>query len=469
MKTKHHLIYLFLPLLLVNACKVGKDYQRPATGLPARFNATAYADTSSIADISWKQFFADTTLQRLIGLGIAHNYDLQIALKNIDASAEQLKRSKLLLLPEVNLQVTGQYNRPSDNSLNGLSASGFLGSHHIEDYNANLGLSWELDIWGKIRRQKEVVLAQYLQTYEATKAVQTQVVANIAQAYYNLRMLDKQLAIARENLQLNDTTTRLTQLLKNAGEANLLAVQQAQAQQQATALLIPQLEQSIAIQENNLQVLTGQLPGEIKRIKGQPIVFAESSSPGLPAAILSRRPDVRATEMALKAANAQVGAAQGNMYPSFTISASGGVESLKSSTWFNIPASLFGIANGSLLQPLFNQRELKTRYETAKIQRDQAALSFRQSVLSAVGEVSNALVQADKLKEQRKIADNRTNTLHQAVRNAQLLFKSDMANYLEVITAQGNALQAELDLATIERQQAGANVELYRALGGGWK
>jgi len=470
MKTNSIYIYAALLALTISACKVGKNYQRPAVDLPQQYNAVATADTSSIATLEYKQFFADTTLQNLIDRGIKYNYDLQIALKRIDIAGEQVKQAKLLLLPNLNLQVSGQYNRPSDNSLNGKSASGFLGSNHIEDYNANLALTWELDTWGKIRRQKEAVLAQYLQTYEATKAVQTRLVSDIAQGYYNLLMLDKQLNIAKQNLRLSDTTLQLTQLLKNAGEANLLAVQQADAQRQTTALLIPQLEQSITIQENALQILTGHLPASVTRHTGIDNSQLPTALPtGVPAGLLSRRPDVRSQEMALKAANAQVGAAQGQMYPSLSITAQGGLESLKSSTWFNIPASLFGIATGSILQPLLNHRALKTQFETAKLQRDQAGLQFRQSVLNAVGEVSNALVQNEKLQQQRVIANAQVDTLHKAVKNAQLLFKSDMANYLEVITAQTNALQAELNLASIQRQQAGAVVELYRSLGGGWR
>ncbi len=185
--------------------------------------------------------------------------------------------------------------------------------------------------------------------------------------------------------------------------------------------------------------------------------------------MVSRRPDVRSDELALKVANAQVGIAQASMYPALNITAGGGLESFKSSNWFNIPGSLFGLAAGTIAQPIFKRRQLKTQFEIAKLEREQAVIKFRQSVLIATGEVANALVQADKLEQQNQIATGQVDTLRHAVINAQLLFKSDMANYLEVITAQGNALQAELDLASIQREQLAAMVELYRSLGGGWK
>lgn len=166
---------------------------------------------------------------------------------------------------------------------------------------------------------------------------------------------------------------------------------------------------------------------------------------------------------------AQIGVAQANMYPALNITLGGGLEAFKASNWFNIPNSLFGLASGSIVQPLFKRKELRTQFEITKLEREQAVIQFKQSVLQATGEVANALVQIDKLKEQQQIATARVDTLQRAVFNARLLFKSDLANYLEVITAQGNALQAELNLAAIQREQLSAMVELYRALGGGWK
>jgi NodT family efflux transporter outer membrane factor (OMF) lipoprotein len=449
---------------------MGKQYQRPEVELPKQLAPVSYADTSSIADIEWKNFFTDPVLLDLIQKGIEHNYDLLAALKRIDMASQQVKQAKLLQLPEVDLRITGQYSRPSDNSLNGLSIKSFLQQGHVENYNATVGLSWEADIWGKLRRQKEATLAEYLRTAEAAKAIQTQLVADIAQGYYNLLMLDKQLEITRRNLVLNDSFLLATRLLKDAGSVNILAVQQAESQRQTTALLVPDLELSIALQENALQLLTGQLPGLVARNRSlNDIPVREDLQTGLPASLVSRRPDIRAVEMALVAANARVGIAQANMYPALNITAGGGLESFKTSNWFSIPNSLFGVAAGSIVQPIFRRRQLKTEFEVAKLQREEAVIQFRQSVLTAVVDVANALVQAEKLKTQGEIARSQTDTLKRAVFNAQLLFKSDMANYLEVITAQSNALQAELNLAAIQRGRLNTVVELYRSLGGGWK
>ena len=220
------------------------------------------------------------------------------------------------------------------------------------------------------------------------------------------------------------------------------------------------------IQENSLQLLTGNLPGAVQRdVHLTEIHFNDTLATGLPVSILNRRPDVRATEMALVNANAQVGISQANMYPALTITAGTGFESLKSSNWFNIPGSLFGLA-GAIPDPAdFTGKAIKTQFEIAKQQREQAVIQFRQSVLTAGSEVSNALVQVNKLEEQEALAKQRTDTLSAAVSNAQLLFRNDMANYLEVILAQQTALDAQLSLAFIQRDELNARVELYRSLG----
>jgi outer membrane protein TolC len=234
--------------------------------------------------------------------------------------------------------------------------------------------------------------------------------------------------------------------------------------------LVPQLEQQIAIQENTIRILSGDVPGTIARTTALSNYKAWDNLPtGIPAAMVSRRPDVRTNEMALVAANARIGVAEANMYPTLSISANGGLNAYKASKWFTMPASLFATGAAGLTQPIFQRRALKTQYEVAKIQRDQAAITFRQSAINAIGEVANALVQANKLKEQKQIAAAQVDTLQHAVINAKLLFRSDMANYLEVITAQATALLAELNLASVKRQELEARVELYRSLGGGWK
>nr|WP_317046775.1 TolC family protein [Pedobacter paludis] len=462
-------IFTILLLVMVwSGCSVSKDLSLPNVA-PGLFRNSAPKDSASIGDLPLKSFISDLTVQNLIDTALEKNYDMQIALKNIDAAEVLFKQSKLGYLPELKLQVAASSSRPSDNSLNGLSISQFTGSKHIEDYNANLGVFWEADIWGKIRNQKAGALASFLQTEEARKAIQTRLVANVAEGYYNLLMMDAQLEIAKKNLKLNDSTLRIINLQFGAGQVTSLAIQQAEAQQLVAAQLIPRLEQNVILQENALSVLIGTLPKAINRqTRLENMEIPQNLSTGFPSALLSRRPDIKSAELALNVANAKVGVAKASLYPSLVITASGGVNSFKASNWFNVPASLFGMVSGGITQPIFQRGQLKASYELAKIDRDKTVIQFRQSVLNAVGEVSDELTKVEKLKTQYGIAEKRAQTLQQASRNASLLFKSGMASYLEVITAQGNLLQSELELTTIKTEQLNAVVGLYRSLGGGW-
>ena len=396
------------------------------------------------------------------------NYDLQLAMKNIEASELLFKQSRLNYLPELYLQLAASSNRPSDNSLSGLSSSQFLGQRHIEDYNASLGLSWEADIWGKLKNQQRSALAQYLQTAEARKALQTRIVASVAQGFYQLLMMDAQIGVAKRNLELADRTLDIIKMQYKVGQVTALAIQQAEAQQLVAAELIPELEQAISIQENALSVLSGKVPSAIERLASLENLAVPTKLPaGFPAAMVSTRPDVKAAELALDIANAEVGIAKASLYPNLTITASGGINSLKASNWFNIPASLFGVVTGGLTQPVFQRRQLKVQYELAKTEREKVVIEFRQAVLHASSEVADELVKIEKLQQQYELSAKKVHTLQQAVENANMLFKNGMATYLEVITAQSNFLQSELALTEIKTAQLIAAVSLYRALGGG--
>lgn len=466
---KNIAVSLLLLATLVS-CTVSRDITNPEAPLPEQFRNNNTTDTGSSADVKWNNFFADASLQTLIDSALKNNYDMQLALKNIEGAQLLLNQTRWANLPSANLQVAASSNRLSGNSLNGLSAKSFLGAKHIEDYSANVTLSWEADIWGKIKNGKAGALAAYLQTGEAKKWVQTNIVAGVAEGFYNLLMLDAQISIAKRNIALSDSTLRIIRLQYDAGQVTALAIQQAEAQQLKAAALVPQLEKQISIQENALRILTGALPDKVKRntLLSQATI-GESLSAGVPSELLRRRPDVKVAELDLVRANAQVGITRANMYPTLSITASGGLNAFLATNWFNVPASLFGLVAGGIVQPLFQKKQLKTDFEIAKVEREKTVIRFRQSVLNAVGEVSNALVRIEQSKAEQSMALARVQTLQKAIGNANLLFSTGMATYLEVITAQGNALQSELELAAITREQLSAKVELYRSLGGGWK
>jgi NodT family efflux transporter outer membrane factor (OMF) lipoprotein len=467
MKTTYLYIAFAFLIITFNA---GAQNKQIAEVVPQKYRNSVLADTTSIATIKWKDFFTQEDLVVLIDKALVKNNDLQIAEKNINIANLQFKQSKWNNVPQVNAYATATTTSLSDNSLNGLSTSSFLGKNHIEDYNAGINLSWEADIWGKFRNQKKKALAFYLQTEEAKKATQTAVVANVSKGFFELLMLDAQLEIAKKTLALNDSIVFMVNLQYEAGQVTLLAKQQTEAQRLIAAKLIPQLEQNIQLQENAISLLTGSFPEEMERKSSlTSLIVSDNFATGVPAQLVSRRPDVKSAELALQAANASVGVAKAYFYPSLNITASSGVTSFEASNWFNIPASLFGSVAGGLTAPLLNRKSIRTQYEIAKVEREKAVIQFRQMVLVAVGEVSNALVKVEKTKEQYSFAKERKEMLQKAVDNANLLFKNGLANYIEVIVAQGNLLQAELELVALKRDRLSANVELYRALGGGWE
>jgi NodT family efflux transporter outer membrane factor (OMF) lipoprotein len=448
------------------ACSPVREYQRPEMPLPSAYPGQEGAGRP-IAAIPYRSFFADPELRALIDSAIVSNQDLQIALKNIDYAKQSLDVARLGNLPTVNLQGTATSSKYSDNSLRALSTSDLT----VKDYSASLLASWEFDIWAKIGNRKKSALAEYLRSTDAARAVRTRLVSDVAQGYWNLKMLDAQIDITRRNVSLADSTLTMMRLQYDAGYVTSLAVQQQEARLQAANQSIPKLEALRSAQENALSILAARMPGSpVKRSPGlDRSSLPDSLGAGVPLELLRNRPDVRAAEESLMAQHASMGASKAMLYPSLTITAQGGLNSISSNNWFSTPGSLFSIVSGSVLQPVFRHGELSAQYKQSKIRRDQAELTFRQTLLKSVGEVSDALVQVRKTGEQEQFASRRVALLRSAARNSYLLFQSGMATYLEVITAESDLLQAELDLADVQRRRLSAVADLYRSVGGGWQ
>lgn len=454
------------------ACKVQK-YEQPEVKMPEAFRNDSITEdhNENIAKISYKDFFKDPVLVGLIDKAMAQNNDLQVALKQIEFASLAYNQSKWGNVPTVSATIANaSVNRPSDNSMNGMMAGQFMGSRYMQDYTTSINISWEADIWGKIKGRKEQALADYLKTQEAAKAVQTQLVATVVQGYYNLLMLDTQLEITRSNLTYSDNTLKFLTKQQELGLTTALAVQQQEIVKDQILKSIPAIESSITTQENALSILTGSMPDKIERSASlNNVQSPENIATGIPSELLSYRPDIKSAELDVRRSVSSVNVARANMYPSFNITAQGGLNAFKASNWFNIPGSLFGSVVGTLAQPILNGKQLKTQYEQSKIVSEQAEINFKQSVLKAVGEVSDALVQIQKLEEQQKIAEGLVKKSNEAVQKADLLFKYNSATYVEVILAQTNKLQTELDLASLKAQRLNAITTLYRSVGGGWQ
>lgn len=450
----------------LSACSPVKEYRRPDPQLPAAYPGQAEAG-KEMAAVPYRKFFADPDLLELIDSAVENNHDLSIAMKNIDYAGKSLDVAKLWFLPAVDFSATESYSRASENS----SAASKGQERTSRNYTAQLNVSWEADIWAKLRNAKKAAVAEYLRSADAARAVRTTLVSDVAQGYWNLKMLDAEIGITKRNIALADTTLSMMRLQFDAGNVTSLAVDQQNAQLLSARLTLPKLEASRTAQENALSILAGRMPGTpVKRSQGyKPFAMPDSLGAGVPLALLRNRPDVRAAEESLMEAHALTGVNKALMYPSLSVTAQGGLNAIESSKWFSTPGSLFDALQGSLTQPIFRHGQLKAQYEQSKIRRDQAELTFRKTLLVAVGEVSNALTQVDKTGEEETFAEARVAALRKAASNSRLLFQSGMATYLEVIAADSSLLQSELELADVQRSRLSAIADLYRAVGGGWR
>lgn len=463
----NHIIVCALGSVILSSCAVGKKYQRPDLATPEAYRTTT-ALTGDTVLLPWRAFFKDQQLVTLINQALEKNKDVAVAMLNMEQLELSFKQAKLGLLPTVDLSVSASRIYQSKNSLNGSLSQQFVGSSYLDDYSANLSLSWEADIWGKAKMQKEAARANYFMQKENLSALKTRIIAQVAQAYYNLLALDEQLKVAERNIVLGDSTLRMIQLQFQAGQVNSLGVEQAVAQKKTAELLAPLAKQNIAIQENALSILCGDYPKSIARnFAFKTADIGDVFPDGVPAKLLSRRPDLKAAEYAVVSANANTGLAKAAMYPSISITPSIGANSYQFNNWFDLPGSLVKNIGGNIAQPIFRKKELRTNYEISKLEQQKSAELFRQSMMLAVGEVSDAMVKSSHATERMVLVDEKQASLNKAVKNALLLYRSGMATYLEVIVAQNNALQNELEVISLQKEKADAKIDLYRALGGG--
>ncbi|WP_294231320.1 efflux transporter outer membrane subunit [uncultured Chryseobacterium sp.] len=447
---------------VLQSCKVTRDYQRPELNLPASFNETS--DSIKTAEVpAYCDFFKDPELLTLLDQVMVKNPDLLIASEEILASEAQLKSVKLNYLPDISLQVNTGLQRLSKNSMQ----ASFGGGVTFQEYNFAPVVSWDVDFWGKLKKQREESLANYLSRAENRRALRVQLVAQTAQAYYNLLSLDQQLSITQQVEKNMQKTVTLLQTQYSVGDVTALAIKQAEAQLAETRALIPEIKGSIRAQENALQTLAGNYPDAVKR-SGQfgNHAFITEIEAGVPVDLLANRPDVKQQELLLQAASARVGIAKTEFYPSLKITAQGGSNATNLANWFSIPGSLFGTAAAGLAQPLFNRRSIRSGYEQAVHQREAAVHTFRKSVLTAVEEVSTAMSNIIRVKEQLDEVNNRKKAMDKAISDAQLLYKYGEANYLEVLTVQQSAFQAELAYTAARQKEINTYLALYKSLGG---
>lgn len=461
----NRLVLIVLAASTLQSCFVAKEYQRPefeeTTDLYRTDNLPQ--DSLSMADVSWKEMFTDPYLIQYIEEGLQNNLDIRVAIQQMAAAEAYMKQGKAGYLPSLSAGASMTHQELSKNSQFG---SFFNGA--INQYEITGNLSWEADIWGKIRSNKRAGEASYLQSVSAHQAVKTELIASIATTYYSLLALDSQKAVTEQTIAARESSVTTIQALKDAGQVNQVAVDGNIAQYNNAKALLVDVEVAIFQTENTLNLLLGRPAQEIQRTQLDGQNLQAEIKLGVPATLLRNRPDVMASEYALINAFELTNVAKSNFYPSLTITASGGLQSLELDELINVN-SLFANIVGGLAQPIFNKRAIKTQHEVALAQQEQALLNFKKALLVSGNEVSNALYNYDALTEKYDFREKEVEALRQAETNSEELLINGYATYLDLLTARQNALSAELNLIDNKLQQLLSVVNLYKALGGGWK
>lgn len=441
----------------LNSCHIYKKYERPDMDVQGLFRDTVSvtdtlaADSLNIGDLPWTDIFTDPILQDLIRQGLENNSDLRTAMLQVESAQASFRASQLAFLPSLNLTPQG-------------GVSSFDGSKGTWTYNVPVSASWEIDIFGRVLNSKRNAKAVLMQGKAYQQAVRTQLIATIANGYYTLLMLDKQLAITEETALLWQQSVETMKSMKEAGMTNEAAVAQSEANCYAIEASIPALKQQIRETENTLSTLLYQAPQTIKRGSFDEQTLPEILHVGVPVQMLANRPDVQAAEMSLAAAYYTTNIARSAFYPNLVISGSAG--------WSNQngtvnPAQILLSAATSLVQPIFNQGSNIANLKAAKAQQEIAAINFQQTVLNAGQEVSDALYAYQSNKDILSQRTQQIDALQRAVESTESLMKLGTSTYLEVLTAQQSLLSAQLSEVSDSYQCMVAVISLYHALGGG--
>lgn len=458
------MILLFVSLFLFNSCQLGKHYVRPQLDLPTTLQDSVLADsvsvtdTISIADYAWEQLYPDTLLQGLIRKTLSYNKDMLMAAARVKEMAAMKRIDFANLFPSVGLRVYGE--KEADN---------YGGKKYNPDNQFDLKavVSWELDLWGKLRWARDASMADFVASIENQRALQMSLIAQVAQAYFELVALDNELTIVKQTVEARRESLHLVRLRYEGGLISEIPFRQAQVELAKTVTLVPDLERKITLKENELAFLTGEYPHAIVRTSfASDISLPDNLPVGLPSTLLERRPDIRQAEQELIAANAAVGVAYTSLFPNISLTAYLGAESEELE---DILKSPYHLLSANLLQPIFAMGKNRARLKAKKAAYERATYAYEKAVLSAFKDAYNAIAEFNKIKE---IYDTRLR-LEQSAKTtldlAQLQYVNGAIGYMDLLDAQRTYFDAQLSLSYAVRDKQITMVNLYKALGGGWK
>src|ERR1700752_3393351 len=459
------LLGILAVLVLEAGCMMGPKYKRPAVNVPQEYRSPEpqlATQASSLGNEQWWQLYQDPVLTQLIHSAIAQNYDVRIAAARVlEAQAQVgITRSNQLPSASVGADVFSQQNA---------KVTKIFPAYQVNGGELNLSVIWNLDFWGKYRRQTEAAPAPVLATAWGGGGVLFSLVANVATAYFQLRALDNELEISQRTLASRQQSLKLTHVLESNGSGSGLDVSQAEQLVYTASEMIPDLERQIQQQENVLSILLGENPQSIPRGRALTEQPAPQNVPaGLPSELLERRPDVREAEENVVAANAQIGVAKAAFFPSISLTGTGGLESNALHHFISQPSETWYGAF-SVSQPVFEGGALRSQLRLARANWQETVLSYQQTVQSALEQVSNSLVASQKDREFREQQELLTQAAQQTDQLSEVLYKNGGASYLQVLTSETNYFSAELNLVQAQLNERLALVQLYQSLGGGWQ
>lgn len=446
------------------SCQFVNKYKTPDIDSEGLYRSQASTDTTTIANIPWKEYFSDPVLQALIEEGINNNFDLKIAYTRIKQAEANLGIARAAYFPEVALVGSVTQNRQSIKMGKEKDVLGY----HNENYALGISVGWELDLWGKLNRQSRSSYAQFLNSHAYRNLIQTSLVSNIATSYYSLLALDEKLHVTQEMIKLQKENVATMEAMLEAGLLNGAALEQSKTQLYDTETTVPDLISSIQQTENSICEMLGRKPGYVYRAKFSDQTVPQELAVGIPMQMLAKRPDVQQAELNFRSAFELTAAAQASFYPSVTLSNQSmiGYGATTLSKFFK-PENIIANIVGSITQPLFAKKQLLGQLQIRKAQQEEALLTFEKTVLSAGQEVSNIMYTYETALSKDESRSNQVKAANNSVFFTQELLKAGEANYTEVLTAQQNLLQAQLGQVNDKLQQLQACVDLYRALGGG--
>lgn len=473
-KTRNLSLAVAIVAISFTACTPSLVSKTANTKVPEGYNASQ--DTTNTASIQWQDYFTDPYLTALIDTALKNNQELNITLQEINISRNEVGARKGEYLPFLGIKggagvdKTARYTPEGANEATTDIKPGMEMPEPVPDYMVGVFASWEVDIWRKLRNAKKAAVERYLASVEGRNFMVTNLIAEIADSYYELLALDNQLAIVKRNIDLQNNAFQIVKMQKEATRVTELAVRRFEAQVLHTKSLQYGIQQQITEMENRINFLVGRYPQPIPR---NPEIFSDlvpnTIYAGIPSQLLENRPDVRQAELELVAAKLDVRVAKAQFYPSLDISAGVGLRAFNPSYLLQTPESMLYSLAGDLTAPLLNRKALKATYSSANAKQIQAVYNYERSILNAYIEVANQLSKLGNLEKSYDLKAREVEALTQSITISNNLFRSARADYMEVLLTQREALESKFDLVETKMQQMSAMVKMYRALGGGWK